>query len=51
MNARSLSYDVVEMQDMSSWIREAVEDYGFDLVYCPMCEISHENNTNCQRND
>jgi len=20
-----------------------------DLEYCPMCEISHENNTNCQR--
>lgn len=21
------------------------------LVYCPMCEDTHEDNTNCQRND
>jgi len=20
-------------------------------VFCPMCEVRHENNTNCQRND
>ena len=22
-----------------------------EMVYCPMCEDTHENNTNCQRND
>jgi hypothetical protein len=21
------------------------------MVYCPMCEDTHENNSNCQRND
>lgn len=24
---------------------------SLELVYCPMCEAIHENNTNCQRND
>jgi hypothetical protein len=22
-----------------------------DEIYCPMCEVVHENNSNCQRND
>jgi len=22
---------------------------SLDVQYCPMCEMSHENNTNCQR--
>jgi hypothetical protein len=28
-----------------------VERFYNGLVYCPMCEELHENNTNCQRND
>ena len=28
-----------------SWTRES------ELVYCPMCEHMHVNDTNCQRND
>lgn len=22
-----------------------------EYVFCPMCDLSHENNTHCQRND
>ena len=25
--------------------------YNHEMIYCPMCEEIHENNTNCQRND
>jgi len=35
----------------SSWIRDQIDEYSVDMIYCPMCEVIHENNTNCQRND
>jgi hypothetical protein len=29
-------------------MNDSIED---GMIYCPMCEDTHENNTNCQRND
>lgn len=34
--------------------KQVVKDdmrHRFGLIYCPMCQDFHENNTNCQRND
>jgi len=31
-----------------SRIRESIKSFGLSLVYCPMCEVLHENNTLCQ---
>ena len=39
-----------EMQHYLSW-RYETERLKENLVYCPMCEVTHANNTNCQRND
>jgi len=50
MNARSLMYLLDTMQSPPLWIDGAVEING-DQVFCPMCEVWHLNNTNCQRND
>jgi hypothetical protein len=33
------------------YVREMVDEYSVDMIYCPMCEVIHENNSNCQRND
>lgn len=49
MNDSSLMYFVDTMQS-PLWIDGTVQIKG-DQVLCPMCEVWHENNTNCQRND
>lgn len=49
MFANSLDYIHNEMQQPSTWIYEGVIFIG-NQVFCPMCDIQHENNTNCQRN-
>ena len=49
MNAFNIQQQVKEIQD-ASWIEATVRIVG-DMVLCPMCEVWHENNSNCQRND
>lgn len=49
MSQDSVAQNFEEMQ-LSSWIFEQVRFNGSD-VFCPMCEIWHENNTNCQRSE
>jgi hypothetical protein len=42
-------YVVIPPRESEFW-----KSFGYPyagLVYCPMCEVTHENNTNCQRND
>lgn len=50
MNTRSVTHTYVQKQQAPTWIAGEVEFRG-DEVLCPMCEVWHENNTNCQRND
>lgn len=40
--------------EMSSWIKETDETeikYFPNIIFCPLCEVLHDNNSNCQRSD
>lgn len=38
-------------EEKISLVGGEIKKFMEDMVFCPMCEITHENNTNCQRND
>jgi hypothetical protein len=50
MNARTIAHNNVPMQDPISRNEVKITIVG-NTVFCPMCEIWHENTTHCQRND
>ena len=50
MNATSVSHSYVQKQQDTLWNDVSIQFRGNE-VFCPMCEVLHENNTNCQRND
>ena len=47
VNARSIDLSLDEKQVRSQWTFE-LERFNSGYVYCPMCEVVHENNTFCQ---
>lgn len=49
MADNSLSQVIEHTQDDLFWEHE-IARLRHD-VYCPMCEITHADNSNCQRND
>ena len=45
-----LNDDVKESQYEIDWVYQNISFYG-NKVFCPMCEVLHENNSECQRNN
>lgn len=47
MNGQAYFANAVE--ESQFWSAFGYTDH--EMIYCPMCQDAHANNTNCQRND
>jgi hypothetical protein len=36
---------------LNSWMKDAIDEFGVDMIFCQACDFIHENDSTCQWSD